>query len=110
MEYCDDFDIVRMTTSTFAGRVYNDAGFRHHKKGEYARAAELFSLAAFADVSAELYAYNLACALARLGDAKAKDALALAIARGGDKVKVRARADEDFAGVKSQSWFGDLTK
>lgn len=110
MEYCDDFEIVRMTANAFAGHVYNDTGFRHHKKGEYAKSAELFLFATFADPSADLYAYNLACAYARLGDAKAKPALALGIARGGDKIKTRAKADEDFASVKSQTWFVDLTR
>jgi hypothetical protein len=110
MEYCDDFEIVRMTTGAFAGRVYNDTGFRHHQKGDYTKSAELFSLATFADPSSDLYPYNLACAYARLGDPKAKPALALAIARGGDKIKTRAKSDADFASVKSEAWFADLTK
>jgi hypothetical protein len=110
MEYCDDFEVFRITANALAGQVYNDTGFRHHKKGEYARSAELFLLAAFADTKSDTYAYNLACAWARLGDPKSKDALALAIARGGDKIKTRAKADEDFASVKSETWFVDQTR
>ncbi len=111
MEYCDDFDVVRVPVTTFAGRVYNDAGYAHHEKGEWARAAALFLDATFADESKELYAYNLACAYARLGDAPhAKAALSRAIAKGGDGVKARAMKDDDFAAVRGQAWFLQLVR
>ncbi len=107
MEWCNDFDVYRASTGAFASLVYNDTGYQHHKKGEFARAAELFSKAAAADPRARLPAYNLACAWARLGDARTKDALAVAIARDPD-VKRRAPADADFASVKSEAWFTTL--
>lgn len=104
MEWCDDFRVARMTTASFASLVYNDTGFRHHKKGEYARAAELFLKAAAADPSAKLPAYNLACAWARISDPRVSDALAVAIARD-PAAKERARKDEDFASVRDAAWF-----
>lgn len=107
-EWCDEFVLYRSRTGAFASLVYNDTGFRHHKKGEYARAAELFLEATFADVTAKLPPYNLACAWARLGDAKAKDALAVAIERD-PTAKKRATTDADFAGVKTAPWFVALT-
>lgn len=110
MEYCDDFEIVRMSVDAFAGQVYNDVGFRHHKKSELAKSADFFLKAANADPSKDLYLYNLACAYARLSDPKAKLALSLAIAKGGDKIKTRAKGDEDFASVKTEAWFIDLTR
>ncbi len=42
MEYCDDFQIVRMPVSRFASLVYNDTGFRALQQGKLDRAAELF--------------------------------------------------------------------
>lgn len=103
-EWCDDFVLYRKGTGAFASLVYNDTGFRHHQKGEYARAAELFLRATFADPTAKLPPYNLACAWARLGDARAKDALAVAIERD-PTARKRATTDADFAGVKTADWF-----
>jgi hypothetical protein len=108
MEWCDDFVVYRNRVGAFASLVYNDTGFRHHKKGDYARAAELFLAATSADESAKLPPYNLACAWARLGDPRAKDALALAIEHD-PSVRSRARNDEDFAQVKTEAWFNALT-
>ena len=109
-EFSDSFDVQVMSSTKFAAQVYNDAGMAHHKKADYARAAELFDKAAGADVTAELPMYNLACAYARLSDGKAQHALEQAIARGGEKVKKRAVGDDDFAKVKGETWFSDLTK
>lgn len=109
MEWCNDFAIYRAPVGAFASLVYNDTGYRHHEKGEWARAAELFTKAAAADPTAKLPPYNLACALARLGDPRAKDALAVAIARDPD-AKRRAPLDADFASVKSETWFQDLVR
>ncbi len=103
-EWCNAFEIYRAPVGAFASLVYNDSGFRHHQKGEYARAAELFSKAAAADPSAKLPPYNLACAWAHLQDARAKDALIVAIANDPD-AKRRAKSDADFAGVKDEEWF-----
>ncbi len=103
-EWCDDFVVYRNGTAAFASLVYNDTGFRHHQKGEYARAADLFLAATFADPKAKLPPYNLACAWARLGDERAKDALAVAIERD-PTAKARAAKDADFERVKSSPWF-----
>lgn len=109
-EYCDFFVAERYPVARLAGLVYNDAGFARHRKGEYARAAELFAKASFADPAAKLPPYNLACALARLGDARAAAALDVAIARGGATVKERARGDADFASVRDAAWFVERTR
>ena len=107
MEWCDEFQVVRMPTSRFASLVYNDVGYRAYKKGALDRAAELFARAAFIDDTRELPAYNLACVYARQGDAvRAEAALNLAITRG-DAAAVRARAakDNDFDAVRTAPWF-----
>ena len=62
----------------------------------------------YADPSRELFAYNLACALARTRDPRAAIALGHAIVKGGDKVKARAAKDDDFADVRTESWFRAL--
>ncbi|MCA9583845.1 MAG: hypothetical protein KC657_00635 [Myxococcales bacterium] len=109
-EYCDSFSVKRMPLGALAARVYNDAGFARHKKKEWARAAELFAKAAFADPQAKLPPYNLACALARQGDARAAAALEVAISRGGGAVRDRAKKDADFDGVRTAPWFAALVK
>ena len=108
MEWCDDFIVYRNGTAAFASLVYNDTGFRHHKKADYARAADLFLKATWADPKAKLPPYNLACAWARLNDDRAKDALAVAIERD-PSAKARALTDADFASVKDTAWFRGLT-
>lgn len=96
---------ARVPVATFASRVFNDTGMRHHEAKEYPRAAELFTRAVYAAPSEERFAYNLACALARLRDARSEHALRHAVARGGDAVRARARRDVDFADVRGESWF-----
>ena len=91
-----------------AGRAYNDAGFAHHKKAEYERAAGLFHKAAFADPKHPNAMYNLACAWARLGDARAAAALAQAVERDPDATKRKAKTDADFESVRSEAWFSRL--
>jgi hypothetical protein len=109
MEWCDVFEISRMPTSRFASLVYNDTGFRAHKKGAFDRAITLFLRAAYIDPTRELPAYNLACAYARKGDAQhAEAALGLAIARGGASVSARAAKDKDFDSVRTAPWFTKL--
>jgi hypothetical protein len=108
-EWCDEFVVYRNRTNAFAALVYNDTGFRHHKQGKYARAAELFLAATWADPKAKLPPYNLACAWARLGDVRAKDALAVALERD-PSVKIRAPKDADFASVKDEEWFKNATR
>lgn len=87
-------------TFHLAAQIYNDTGFRHHKAKDYARAAELFLLAANADPEWDMAAYNLACAWNRAGDPRAALALDVAIARGGEKVKARAAKDDDLKSLK----------
>ncbi len=109
MEWCDDYQVVRMPASRFASLVYNDAGFASYRKGQLDRAAELFTKAAFVDDARELPAYNLACTYAKKSDPRAEAALALAIARGGEPVKARAVKDKDFDAVRAAPWFVKAT-
>lgn len=99
------FSHMRIKTTAFAALVFNDTGMAHHEKKEWARAAELFTRAVYADPTKELFAYNLACALARQSDARAEHALEHAISIGGDAVKKRASADADFEAVRTTDWF-----
>jgi hypothetical protein len=108
-EYCEAFDVMRIPLTMLAASIYNDTGFRAHQKGDFARSASLFAKAVAADPSHKLAQYNHACALAQLGDPKAKDALAAAIAKDAS-VKTRARTDKDFAKVRSEAWFVDLVR
>jgi hypothetical protein len=109
MEWCDDFQVVRMPAARLASLVYNDTGFRALEKGKLERAVDLFTRAAYVDPTRELPAYNLACAYARLKDARAEAALDLAIKRGGDAVRARAVKDQDFETVHTAPWFVKLT-
>ena len=109
-EWCDAFVVKRMKVGALASLVYNDTGMRHHEKLEWTEAAALFLAAGTADPGAALPPYNLACALARLGDeAGAEKALRWAIATGKD-VKRRATKDADFAAVKDHPWFLALVR
>lgn len=111
MEWCNEVSIVRLPLGRLASLVYNDTGFRHHQKKDYAAARDLFLKATWADPLAALPPYNLACAYALTNDAlNAEKALKLAIAVGGPKVKARAPKDADFKGVLTAKWFTDLTK
>lgn len=107
-EWCNDHDVRRYRVGELAALVYNDTGMKHHTKNDFARSAELFRKASFADPNAKLPAYNLACALALLGDeTEGKAALARAIALD-PKVKERAPKDKDFAKVLDKAWFKSL--
>lgn len=108
-EYCETFDVKRIPLTSLAATIYNDTGFRAHQKGDFARSAALFEKAAAADPSHKLAQYNHACALAQLGDPRARDALAAAIAKD-PSAKTRARGDKDFAKVKSEAWFAELVR
>jgi len=109
-EGSDTFAIKTASLAEAAGRAYNLAGFAHHKKKEWKEAAALFAKAAAADPSFGTAVYNLACALARLKDPGAEDALKRAIAIGGAKTSARARKDPDFELVRGEAWFVALTK
>lgn len=109
-EWANDYPMGIAPVAAVAEGAYNNAGLAHHKKGDYARSAALFEKAALADPTSRAASFNLACALARLGDARAERALADAIARGGDEVKKKAQKDADFDGVRSKPWFAALVK
>jgi hypothetical protein len=110
MEWCNDLVIARVRHGEIASLVYNDTGFRHHQKKDYAGSRDLFSKATWANPRAPLPPYNLACSYALLGDAaNAEKALKLAIAVAGDKVKARAKKDADFKSVLGAAWFKSLT-
>jgi hypothetical protein len=105
MEWADYWTLKRLKVGALASVIYNDLGFRHHQRKEWARAAALFAKAAAADPEAKLPPYNLACALSREHEPAAERALRVAVARGGEPVKARARKDADFADVKREPWF-----
>jgi hypothetical protein len=107
-EWCNEHDVRRYRVGEFAALVYNDTGMKHHTKNDFARSAELFRKAVFADPNAKLPTYNLACALARLSD-ETEGKVALERAIGLDpKVKERAPKDKDFAKVLDKPWFKAL--
>lgn len=103
-EYCVDFAVRRIGVGELASLIYNDTGYQHHEKKEWAVAATLFEKAVAADPKAKLAAYNLACAWARTGDPRTKDALAYAITLDAT-ARARAQKDADFASVRSEAWF-----
>lgn len=109
-EYSDTFFTATLPTVRFAAMAYNDAGFAHHKKKDWAGAADLFAKATAADPSFALPAYNLACAYARLGDPKSRPALTIALARAGadPSIATHAKTDEDLASLRGESWFTAL--
>lgn len=109
-EFADTFTVRVLPTAKFAEEAYNSAGLSLHRRGDYAGAAPLFHKAAYADVTAPLPMYNLACSLARLREAHTEKALELAIARGGQSVKEKARKDADFELVRGEPWFDTLTR
>jgi hypothetical protein len=107
-EYSDSFPMVVVPVGELAAHVYNDTGLVHHKRGDFAGAAELFRRATFANPGFALATYNLACADARLGSAETEAALTLAIARGGEDARKRAATDTDLDGVRGAPWFQQL--
>lgn len=107
-EFSDHFEVRVFETSELAAQAYNVAGLELHERGAYGEAALLFQRAAFANPKAKLPAYNLACALARLAHPRAKQALELAIARGGPEVRQKAARDHDFDAVRTSDWFREI--
>jgi hypothetical protein len=100
---------LRLKSNALAAAIYNDTGYVNHRKKAYARAEKLFAKATYADPSKSLFAYNLACALARQSDARAEAALNHAIAIDGEKIRTRAKKDADFEAVRQAPWFVGLT-
>lgn len=109
-EWCNTISLYRIRFGAMAALIYNDTGFRHHKKKDYAASRDLFLKATWANPRASLPPYNLSCAYALLGDApSAEKALKLAISLGGPKIKARARKDADFKAMLAAPWFKALT-
>jgi hypothetical protein len=109
-EFSDSFLVAVHDTRQLARSAYNDAGLARHKKGEFRRAAELFEKAVAVDPGAHLPRYNLACAYARLGDPRVKQALEAAIAARAEESKASARKDPDFDSVRGEQWFAALVR
>ncbi len=104
-EWCNEWDVRRWKTGELAALVYNDTGVKHHAQGDYKGSSALFRKAFFANPSAKLPIYNLACALARLGEeAEAQKALKGAVTLD-PGVRDRAPKDKDFAKVATAAWF-----
>jgi tetratricopeptide (TPR) repeat protein len=104
------FDLRIVAVTTFVGQIYNDAGFAHHKKGQFERSAQLFRQALTADPQNKLAFYNYACALGKQQAPGTEAALKAAIDVGGVAVKKRAAKDTDFALVATADWFVALTR
>ncbi len=108
-EFTDTFQVEVIPSGQLAGEAYNEAGLALHRQKRFAEAAPLFHKAAYANPASKVAMYNLACALAQLGAPGAQKALSLAIEQGGDAIKQKARADQDFAAVRNEAWFRELT-
>lgn len=100
--------VARMSAAAFAAQIYNDTGIRKLAAKENRAAAALFAKAEAAKPDA-VFAYNLACALAREDDASAEAPLARAIARSAS-YRERARKDADFERVRAAPWFTKLVR
>jgi hypothetical protein len=109
-EFSDHFELRAIDTGELAAQAYNMAGLDLHLRGEFAKAAELFHRATYADPKAKLAPYNLACAFARLGHPKTQRAFELAVARGGPEVVGKAALDGDFESVRTTEWFRKLVR
>jgi hypothetical protein len=97
---------ARMETAAFAAQIYEEVGLRHAKAGDPTTAARWLAKAEAAEPTARS-AYELAAALARAKDPKAKDALERALGRD-PRLKAKLRTDSDFDGVRSEPWFVDF--
>ncbi len=109
LEFSDTFEVKIIPTNVVAGQAYNDAGLAQHREKHFKEAALLFHKAAYANPESKVAMYNLACALAQLGDPGTQKALSLAIEQGGEATRTKARTDADFANVRSEAWFAELT-
>jgi hypothetical protein len=97
--------VTRIDLDDFAAHVFNATGLAHHEKRAYGRSAELFGSALFLAPRSGLFAYNLACAWARLREPRSKSALLRAIELDGEEVRARAAKDADFDAVREEPWF-----
>jgi hypothetical protein len=112
-EFTDRYGIGTVTTARAAAQAYNDAGYALHKKHDWAQATEFFERGAAADATFARPQYNLACAYARMGDARTESALRAALARAGTEapeMRAKARTDPDFASVANAPWFAKVVE
>ena len=101
----EEAKVARVPVPAFVAHVYNGTGMRLHQSRRWDEAAPLFEKAEAAQPAESLFSYNLACAWARAGDPRAKDALGRAVQKGGAAIKDRAARDADFATVTNEPWF-----
>ncbi|MEM9071487.1 MAG: hypothetical protein AAGE52_23475 [Myxococcota bacterium] len=88
-------------------RAVNRLALRHHRRGEFRESAELFARLLFAAPSNAVYRYNLACALARLGQERAALRLLEELATASDCDRCeerlrRARRDPDLRRLRDR--------
>lgn len=107
-EYCDPKEYKVFKVDAFASQIFNVTAMSFHNKGDFQHAKELFLKAYQSEPTRPLPVYNLACALARLGDGQTQVVLEKAIELD-PKVKERAPKDKDFDSVKTAPWFLELT-
>ena len=107
-EYCDPKEYKVIKVDDFASQIFNDTAMLFHSKGDFQHSKELFLKAYQSSPTRSLPVYNLACALARLGDAQAQIVLQKAVDLD-PKVRERAAKDKDFESVKATPWFVELT-
>jgi hypothetical protein len=107
-EYCDPVEFKVLPVDDFASEIYNLTGLYFHRRADFLLAKELFLKAYHASSKQARPLYNLACALARLRDPDAPEVLARAIELDGN-ARTKAAKDPDFAQVKQEPWFLQLT-
>ena len=108
-EAIEDVQPKLVKTSAFAASVYSAAGFDNLRAERYEDAQKWFARAT-ATGQHWKHPYNLACARARGGLDGVETALRVAIDRGGEAVKVKARKDTDLDKVRAQPWFAALVE
>ncbi|MEM6957650.1 MAG: tetratricopeptide repeat protein [Myxococcota bacterium] len=89
-------------------RALNRHGLARHRAGDYVESARWFARAVTMAPSRAVYRYNLACALARLGQAEGALAQLAILADAPascercDERMLRARADEDLSSIRAR--------
>jgi hypothetical protein len=107
-EWSDTFALEIIPAGRLAAAGYNRAGLDALAAGRLEEAADAFVAATHADPEAWKGPYNLACAYARVSDARAQVALRTAVERGGAAVRKKAGTDEDLDAVRDEAWFSEL--
>lgn len=108
-EFSDTFALTLAPVRSAVSRAYQNAGLAKHKAGSYEEAARHFHKAAHAYPSYGVPMYNLACALARLGDPATEAALRLAFASIEESIAETAAIEPDLESVRHTAWFRELT-